>query len=281
MESPVPMWVLYIVIFYSLLGWEVHSSPSFLENATAATVQADAARVVAAAVGWIAVVGLVQYGVPLVAPASFAKGLEITPDRGLKPATMCVSWIHSCTAVAIGANLLLPSIWSGEWKWYEPMSDNIANYIAMFTGYQICDTVLGWRGLSEMHKVHHFAGLLAWGFPLFTRSECTIAGLAYLLAEVPNPFLHLRWLLKHWKADDTTFAKVNEYIFVLAWMIGRNVPELYVCYTNAWFDSKLPLAWRATIAIGNMLTLVWSGQIFQMLYKIATGQNKQKPKKDA
>ena len=137
----------------------------------------------------------------------------------------------------------------------------------MFVGYQICDTLLGWNGLSNMHRVHHCAGLLAWGFPLFTRSECRIVSLAYLLAEVPNPCLHLRWLLKHWGFDGTTFANYNEYVFVFAWIFLRNVPELYVCARHAWFEQRLPLAWRLTVAIGNMLTVTWTLQILRMAHQ--------------
>ena len=59
---------------------------------------------------------------------------------GLKPATMCVSWLHSCAAVVVGTSLLLPSIWAGEYVWYTRMDEVTATYISMFVGYQVIQT---------------------------------------------------------------------------------------------------------------------------------------------
>lgn len=134
----------------------------------------------------------------------------------------------------------------------------------MFLGYQISDTVISWRFLGQMHRVHHFAGMLAWGFPLFTRSQCMIVPLAYLLAEGPNPFLHLRWILKHWDANNGCVGTVNEYIFVASWIVARNIPELIVCFLHAWFEELLPYAWRITVLVGNVLTCMWTVEIIKM-----------------
>ena len=40
---------------------------------------------------------------------------------------------------------------------------------------------------------------------------CVVLHPAYLLAEAPNPFLHLRWLLKHWDADRHFMAKARAH----------------------------------------------------------------------
>ena len=55
----------------------------------------------------------------------------------------------------------------------------------------------------------------------------------------------------------------SELVCVVAWLVVRNAPELYVCWNHAWFENELPLTWRLTVATGNCLTLIWSSQIFQ------------------
>ena len=141
------------------------------------------------------------------------------------------------------------------------MDGTTASFIATFVGYQLSDSFFGWSGLSPQHKIHHCAGVLAWGFPLLSRSDRTIVPLAYLLAEIPNPFWSLRWLLRHWGVNNT-FSKVNEYLFVIMWIAGRNIPELWACYHHAWFDAEgFPLAWRVTVAVGNALTATWTLEV--------------------
>jgi hypothetical protein len=140
----------------------------------------------------------------------------------------------------------------------------LVTQVSMFLGYQISDTVISWRFLGQMHRVHHFAGMLAWGFPLFSRSTCMIVPLAYLVAEGPNPFLHLRWILKNWEANDGAVGTINEYIFVGSWVVVRNIPELVVCFLQAWFEPLLPYAWRVTVLVGNILTCVWTVEIIRM-----------------
>eukprot|EP01051_Picozoa_sp_SAG22_P000192 SAG22_NODE_4_length_44774_cov_362.122149_13_plen_166_part_00 len=145
------------------------------------------------------------------------------------------------------------------------MDGSTATFIANFVGYQLCDSFFGWKGLSWQHKVHHCAGILAWGLPLLARSNRTIVALAYLLAELPNPFWSTRFLLRHWGVRNA-FSRLNEYCFAVVWIAGRNIPELWASYHHAWFDADgFPLAWRATVAVGNLLTVTWSLQILRMI----------------
>jgi hypothetical protein len=83
--------------------------------------------------------------------------------------------------------------------------------------------------------------------------------LAYLLAELPGPFLHMRWLLKHWGVGGA-LVQANEFALVAVWIFARNVPELWACMGHAWFETELPVAWRATVAVGNLLTAMWTMQ---------------------
>lgn len=46
----------------------------------------------------------------------------------------------------------------------------------------------------------------------------------------------------------------------------------YVCYHHAWFDQQLPLTWRVTVGVGNMLTVVWTTQMCGLLMRMARGE---------
>ncbi len=260
----------------------------YTQHATLATVQEDAVRVAVCLAAWAALFIGLRVVPSALLPTWLAETRRAPEGRFEtvhKPVNMLVSLIHAIVAVAVGCHLILPQLLSDTWQWHAPMTNEQAWFIAMFQGYQIGDTLLGWAGQSAMHRVHHLAGLLAWGFPLFTRSQCTIVSVAYLLAEIANPFMHTRWCLKYWGQHSTIYGKLNEVLCVLTWVFARNVPELYVCYHHAWFDSQLPLTWRVTVGVGNMLTVVWTTQIFSLLMRMAKGEKGGDPmdvqKKDA
>ena len=283
-------WVMYLVVAYPAIAYEAYTDPSYTQHATMETVQDDAIRVLSCVAAWASVFIGLRVVPDAVLPAWFVatrRAPEGRFDTIHKPVNMLVSLLHSIIAVGVGCYLVLPTLWAGEWQWIAPMNNEHRWFISMFQGYQIADTSLGWAGQSPMHRIHHLAGLLAWGFPLFSRSECTIVSVAYLLAEIANPFMHQRWCLKYWKKDKTLYGKINEALCVTTWILVRNIPELYVCYHHAWFDTRLPLTWRLTVATGNMLTVIWTTQIFQLLQKMAKGEkghdpmdNPKKEKKD-
>ena len=50
------------------------------------------------------------------------------------------------------------------------------------------------------------------------------------------------------------------------------VRRRYVCYHHAWFDQQLPLTWRVTVGVGNMLTVVWTTQMCGLLMRMARGE---------
>ena len=70
---------------------------------------------------------------------------------------MVVSLIHSIVAVTVGSYFLLPQLRElcagEEGAWHQPMTAQTAWFIAMFQGYQLCDTGLGWADQSSMHRV--------------------------------------------------------------------------------------------------------------------------------
>ena len=263
---PVPAWVLYAGLAYPALLYEVLTDQSYAQHATLTTVREDAVRVAVCLAGWASLFIGLRVVPRALLPAWLAEGRRAPEgrfDTVHKPVNMLVSLIHSVVAVAVGCYLILPQLSSDDWRWHAPMASEHAWFIAMFVGYQIGDTTLGWAGQSAMHRVHHLAGLLAWGFPLVTRSQCTVVSVAYLLAEIANPFMHTRWCLKyllrtmymryirrylhthstykyrmcitrirgrHWGKHSTVYGKLNEALCVLAWIFARNIPELYVCY---------------------------------------------------
>jgi hypothetical protein len=86
MELPlgIPMWVVYLLVAYPALAWEVlrpEDPGGFLAHASVATVQRDATRVAVAAATWTGIVFAIQYGAPLVASKSFTAGLDQVPPR--------------------------------------------------------------------------------------------------------------------------------------------------------------------------------------------------------
>ena len=270
-----PAWVLYAGLAYPALLYEVLTDQSYAQHATLATVREDAVRVAVCLAAWASLFIGLRVVPPALLPAWLAEGRRAPEgrfDTVHKPVNMIVSLIHSVVAVAVGCYLILPQLSSNDWRWHAPMASEHAWFIAMFVGYQVGDTTLGWAGQSPMHRVHHLAGLLAWGFPLFTRSQCMIVSVAYLLAEIANPFMHTRWCLKYWGKHNTFYGQLNEALCVLAWVFARNIPELYVCYHYAWFDQQLPLTWRVTVGVGNMLTVVWTTQMFGLLIRMAKGE---------
>lgn len=284
---PVPAWVIYAGLAYPALVYEMVTDPSYTQHVTAATLQEDAVRVAVCLAAWASLFLGLRVVPDAVLPAWLAatrRAPEGRFDTVHKPVNMLVSLLHAIVAVAAGSYLVLPRLRSDDWEWHAPMTSEHSWFIAMFQGYQLGDTLLGWAGQSPMHRVHHLAGLLAWGFPLFTRSPCTIVSVAYLLAEIANPFMHTRWCLKYWGQHKTPLGHLNEALCVLAWVFARNVPELYVCYHHAWFDTQLPLTWRLTVAVGNALTVVWTTQMFALLKRMAKGEKGGDPmdtKKDA
>ena len=271
----------YVGLAYPAIAYEVATDPGrFAADASAETVVEDLGRVGCMVCLWATLFLGLRLAPAQLLPTWFAeqrRAPEGRFDTVHKPANMVVSLIHSIVAVTVGSTFLLPQLrelCAGEEEaWHQPMTAQTAWFIAMFQGYQLCDTGLGWAGQSPMHRLHHCAGLLAWGYPLFARSDATIVPVAYLLAEVANPFMHLRWCLKYWDKHATTLGQINEALCVVSWLVVRNIPELYVCWSHAWFEDALPLTWRLTVATGNCLTLIWSSQIFAMLARKFQGKD--------
>ena len=189
-----------------------------------------------------------------------------------KAAGIATSFVHSCAALVWGVVLQQRGELPPTRAWDAAMSEGEARCIAMLLGYLVVDLAMGWRGLSALHRVHHVCGLYAWGLPLLTRSPCAIVVVAYFVAEAPNPLMHARWLLRHVAIPGSGHLVLAvEAGFIAAWFLGRQVPELYLCWNHAWFELQLPLAWRLVVAAGNALTLVWSAQIAAMFVRRVRG----------
>lgn len=185
-----------------------------------------------------------------------------------KAGGIATSFVHSCAALVWGVALQQRGELPPTRAWDAPMSEGVARCIAMLMGYLLVDLVMGWHGLSAIHRTHHVCGLFAWGLPLLTRSPCTIVVVAYFVAEVANPLMHARWLLRHLAIPGSDRLVLTVEIgFIVAWFLGRQGPEIYLCWHHAWFERQLPLAWRLVVAAGNALTLVWSAQIATMFVR--------------
>ena len=109
------------------------------------------------------------------------------------------------------------------------MPQNVALFIS--AGYFIFDTL--WCLIMQTEGVlmilHHLISMLSLvGGLLHGRSASEITAVIWG-SELTNPFLQIRWFLKQTDQYDTTFAKVNDLVFLSLFMLVRIGIGTYMC----------------------------------------------------
>lgn len=123
-------WVGYVVVAYTGLALQVAVTDGHFLAAefSVATVQADGLRVAMFALLW-SVLTMALWKAECW-PQWFLDKRVGKPGKEAMPATIVVSFIHSCFAVGVGIALLVPTFLHGEWNWHMPMSGHIATYVS-------------------------------------------------------------------------------------------------------------------------------------------------------
>ena len=185
-----------------------------------------------------------------------------------------VSFVHCCFAVVLSAY----SYYQDNGIDYDlPYTTMHLNVLMHTLGYMLYDSF--YAEIFSLHdwtmRMHHFVGF-AGGVAL---SFCQLGGSmgccktqadSVLLAEVTNPFMEARLILKARKEEDTKTYKIVEAIFALGFVFIR-VPVAFFLSLNVWcseIDPLVCLSVSGVVAVGWF----WSYTILCLMAKKAKGK---------
>ena len=135
----------------------------------------------------------------------------------------------------------------------------------------------GGAGALYLFIAHHVFSIFLWPYAL-TRGLCAYHINYFLVSEVTNFNMSLRWILSALKMSDTTLYLVNGLAWIPLFFSVRVavIPRLFASFVGSDWSVFTPIQrWVAllTLPIPSMLNLYWSKKIvFGALKFLATGE---------
>lgn len=122
-------WIVYVLVAYTGLLVQVALAPDkFLDAASTSTLVFDGLRVALFSVLWISLTVVLWKADCW--PQWFLDKRVGKPGKEAMPATIVVSFVHSCASVGVGIAIFAPIVATAEWQWYKPMTESIATYVS-------------------------------------------------------------------------------------------------------------------------------------------------------
>ena len=117
------------------------------------------------------------------------------------------------------------------------------NVIYFTLSYFICDTY--WCVYMQTERfvmlIHHFFALGLFSASFYLGRYGYLCMLLSFVGEITNPMLQLRWFLRSKELHRTTFAVVNETLFVIVFTISRLFFCSYVLYVHLLSGVNIPV----------------------------------------
>lgn len=166
-----------------------------------------------------------------------------------------------------------------EQAWaYSPATALLASFSAGYLLYDLASISIFWKKGDSLFFIHHLTTGLV--FTYGSMRPCFhYQGLIFLLYEMSTPFLNMRKLLWVYSLENSRFAKVNNLIFLLTFVVVRVIVGNYYSvvfardyllnYNSA--DAQLPNTFRWAVFIVNWiinaLNMYWLYLMVKHIFK--------------
>lgn len=151
-----------------------------------------------------------------------------------------------------------------------PVNDQVA---ILACGYFLWDMAISAYCSTPAFMVHGIVSFTVYSIGLSHFINYYAA--VFLIFELSNPFLNIRWFSNHYKLSHTKLAQLNEAVFMtifffcrIAWglvQVGILIADFSVCYTDPRFQQGHAFIITAGNSILDVLNIYW----FMIMVKIA------------
>ena len=189
---------------------------------------------------------------------------------------MLVYWNNSCShewncrVVAMLHSLIITKLVEtclviGPWPFHtlgQPNSLMQSFNISMSAGYFLFE--ISWclymRTEAPIMLLHHFISVTSLLYSAFSQNCGSDVSAVLWGSELTNPFLQIRWFLRKTSLNNTTYAFLNDVVFVLMFAMVRIGVGTCLAYT-LYFSTKTPTLMRIGGYTFYLIGIIWMWDI--------------------
>lgn len=147
--------------------------------------------------------------------------------------------------------------------------------LSVSAGYFLFDTLwcIFMQSEGVLMLLHHMISLMALiGGLMHEKSACEVTAVIWG-SELTNPFLQIRWFLKETQKYETTFARLNDIIFVTLFATVRIGIGSYLCCIIVLYSQSTVWWIKLGGIIFHSISFIWMWQISRFAKKRFIMQN--------
>ena len=152
-------------------------------------------------------------------------------------------------------------------------TENNNKIVILACGYFLWDMVISAYCSTPAFMVHGFVSFTVYSIGL--SKFINYYACVFLIFELSNPFLNIRWFANHYQKSNNILARVNEVVFMLVFFLCRliwgftQMAILLLDFSKVYARQDFQIGHALVISVGNIVLDILNTYWFLIMIKIA------------